>query len=262
MTINSEEQPSNPTYRGNHVLWCASARRFLPLARQGDTEYPEPKQNKLSKKAAKGKARSSRALGRSQVIGFMPDKFRTTLRYSSTHNLTSTSGAVGRYEFIGNGLYDPDYTSAGHQPYGFDQLMLMYSKAVVHSCKIRVTGTAQQTYAPMVLLVQHGPLNLAIPSSIGDAVERSPKESWGICTSTNPLTITSTGTTEELLGVPLSMQLAEQDLWSTTGANPALFWYVRLYYQTMDGGTTSTANVLAELEFDVTFFKPVQVSPS
>lgn len=192
----------------------------------------------------------------------MPDTFRTTLRYASAHNLTSTSGAVGRYEFIGNGLYDPDYTSVGHQPYGFDQLMALYGFAVVHSSKLTLTATAQQTYAPLLLLVQHGPSGLAIPSSIGEAVERSPNEAWGICTSTTPLTITSRSTTEKMLGVKESLQVAEKDIWSTTGANPSLFWYIRVYYQTIDSSTTSIANVIADLEFDVTFFKPLQPVPS
>lgn len=55
------------------------------------------------------------------------------LRYQDNFNLTSTSGAVSSYVFSCNGLYDPNITGTGHQPAGFDQMMLSYE----HYCVIR-----------------------------------------------------------------------------------------------------------------------------
>jgi len=51
---------------------------------------------------------------------------------------TSTSGVPGGYVFSANGMYDPNITSSGHQPLGFDQMMLMYEQYTVVSSKITV----------------------------------------------------------------------------------------------------------------------------
>ncbi len=63
-----------------------------------------------------------------------PDRYRATLRYADSFTLTVTSGAVASYIFSANGLYDPNITGTGHQPAGFDQMMLSYDHyTVVHS---------------------------------------------------------------------------------------------------------------------------------
>lgn len=51
-----------------------------------------------------------------------PDKLVTNLRYVDTVNLTGGAGVVGANVFRMNGLFDPDYSGVGHQPYYFDQL--------------------------------------------------------------------------------------------------------------------------------------------
>lgn len=48
-------------------------------------------------------------------------------------------GAVTSYVFSANGLYDPNISGGGHQPYGFDQIMNMYNHYVVIASKITVT---------------------------------------------------------------------------------------------------------------------------
>ncbi len=61
-----------------------------------------------------------------------PSAYRARLRYSDTGTLTVTSGAVASYVFSANGLYDPNITGTGHQPAGFDQMMLSYE----HYCVV------------------------------------------------------------------------------------------------------------------------------
>jgi len=68
-----------------------------------------------------------------------PASITRRLRYSGSASLTSTSGAVATYVFRANDLFDPDYTGTGHQPMGFDQLMLWYNHFCVVAAKIIVT---------------------------------------------------------------------------------------------------------------------------
>jgi hypothetical protein len=63
-----------------------------------------------------------------------------TLRYSSnTGILTSTSGAVATYVFRANDCFDPDFTGTGHQPMGFDQMMVFYNHFCVRKARIKCT---------------------------------------------------------------------------------------------------------------------------
>lgn len=50
-----------------------------------------------------------------------------TLRYCTNISIDATVSNVAKHFFRANGLYDPDYTSTGHQPYGFDQIAAVYN---------------------------------------------------------------------------------------------------------------------------------------
>jgi hypothetical protein len=73
-----------------------------------------------------------------------PARTKKVLRYSSFALLTTTSGAVATYVLRANDLFDPDFTGTGHQPMGFDQMMLSYNHFIVTKarlvCTFRNTG--------------------------------------------------------------------------------------------------------------------------
>lgn len=52
--------------------------------------------------------------------------------------LAAGAGVSNSYVFTANGLFDPNITGAGHQPMGFDQLMLFYEHYTVTKCKLTV----------------------------------------------------------------------------------------------------------------------------
>ena len=57
------------------------------------------------------------------------------MRYVEEFSLNPGTGAVASYIFRANGLYDPNYTGSGHQPYGFDQWMTYYNQFTVLGSK-------------------------------------------------------------------------------------------------------------------------------
>lgn len=61
------------------------------------------------------------------------------MRYSDSTFLTATSGAVTTYVLRANDLFDPDLTGTGHQPMGFDQMMVFYNHFCVVKSKLIVT---------------------------------------------------------------------------------------------------------------------------
>ena len=197
-----------------------------------------------------------------RALGFVPDQFKTTMRYADRYTLTSTSGAISRYEWVANNLYDPDYTSTGHQPYGFDQMMGLYQYGVVHACRATAKIIGDSGYPAMFCLLQFGSVSYSAPTNIGKAVEIAPKEAWGITMAYSPLTLRASSTTEEFCGIPYNQQLAETTLYSSNSSGPTLYWYLRLIYQTSDATTTSSVTAMVELEFDITFIKTLQPGTS
>jgi hypothetical protein len=63
-------------------------------------------------------------------LGF-PAQQKVKLIYADKVTLTGASGLIENYQFRLNSLYDPDLTSTGHQPFGFDQWALFYESYVV-----------------------------------------------------------------------------------------------------------------------------------
>jgi len=52
--------------------------------------------------------------------------------------------------FSANGLFDPDISGTGHQPMGFDQMMLSYNHYTVTGAKITLTCKNANTSSPTV----------------------------------------------------------------------------------------------------------------
>jgi len=116
--------------------------------------------SKRTRKSGRGKggALSSSATN-ANVLTMMVEPWmplfpaRTTkwLRYSTNFSLTVTAGAVATYVFRANDLFDPDFTGTGHQPMGFDQLMVFYNHFVVTHSKLIATfksyGSVDSTIA-------------------------------------------------------------------------------------------------------------------
>lgn len=105
----------------------------------------------VRKRAFRSRKRSAprpKVLARSaNQVGFpMPKLVITSHKYVAQVQINPGAGVTGSYLFRANDLYDPDYTGTGHQPLGFDQMMVFYDHFKVLGSSIRVaytpTGTA------------------------------------------------------------------------------------------------------------------------
>lgn len=72
------------------------------------------------------------------AFGF-PDKLVTKMRYHEVGTLTSTVGAISRYLFRWNSVFDPDFTGVGHQPLYRDTFATVYDHYAVVSCSAKIT---------------------------------------------------------------------------------------------------------------------------
>ncbi len=71
------------------------------------------------------------------ALSLFPQKIRARLNYVEDFTFTPNAATSG-WVFSANSLYDPDVTSTGHQPMGFDQIMLFYQYYTVIRSRIKV----------------------------------------------------------------------------------------------------------------------------
>lgn len=110
-----------------------TARRLKPIRRRYRKRYTKS----LSTTRSVGAARVTNATKKAP-LGRM---FKATLPYIDYNISLNPPGAgqMAQYFFSANGLYDPNFTGVGHQPLGFDQIMIMYDHYTVIASKITVT---------------------------------------------------------------------------------------------------------------------------
>jgi len=63
------------------------------------------------------------------------------MRYTETISITQGVNTIGNYCYCANGIYDPNSSGGGHQPYGYDTYSTIYNQYTVLSSKIKVTPT-------------------------------------------------------------------------------------------------------------------------
>lgn len=76
----------------------------------------------------------------------LPDATYMKLKYTSFITLAGTPTAS--YVFAGNSCYDPDVTSTGLQPLGFDQWSAFYERYLVYGSSIKVHFLNNNNAAP------------------------------------------------------------------------------------------------------------------
>jgi len=98
------------------------------------------------------------------------------LYYEPYVTRTASLGSMAIYNIAANDLYDPNRTSTGHQPIGFDQMMLMYEQFCVIRSHIKVTFINTGTDAARCSIILSP--DTSAPPSVTAAMEN------GLLTST------------------------------------------------------------------------------
>jgi len=108
-------------------------------------------------------AKAKRGYGQKSVVSYKKGKYtpktyglgksiKTTIKYSSRgiSLAPGPSGTASEHVFSANGCFDPDISGVGHQPSGFDELMVFFDHYVVLGAKMTVHfRSIDTTYAHM-----------------------------------------------------------------------------------------------------------------
>jgi len=92
---------------------------------------------KRVKRARRGKKSAVRPRSIATAgVGF-PKKMLMTHKYRERVTMVATSGALTKYQFSTNSLWDPNTSGTGHQPLYFDQMTALYDHYVVIGSRFR-----------------------------------------------------------------------------------------------------------------------------
>lgn len=196
------------------------------------------------------------------IPGFAMPRYRASLNYFDYFSLQTGVIAAGTYVYSANGCYDPDITSTGHQPMGFDQIMLSFEHYCVIGAKMvanfrSTSGTNSLSVAVslnagstptsnFVTLMENGLLThgrLGLQNSTQD-----------FQTLTMPIAISQFCSVPDLLGNP--------DFKGTIAANPVEQAYFHISTWNPSDSSQHSVQVEVFIEYDVVFFEPRKNSQS
>lgn len=113
------------------------------------------------------------------AMGMQPFAPRKNCKLSYTHTNLLTTGVGGIYGteqvFRLNSLYDLDFSGAGHQPYGYDQVAALYNLYCVRGVKIQMVISDPSADGVVVAAsVQPSNSTFAITGQGVDAIKEQP----------------------------------------------------------------------------------------
>lgn len=192
-----------------------------------------------------------------------PASITKRLRYSTTCAIGATSGAITTTQvFRANDLFDPDYTGSGHQPMGFDQMMVWYNHFTVRKARIRVVAKNNASGSPTVCVRMDGNLT---PITVIDRVV----ELGGCVTETleakggygaNKVLELSVDIAQ-LQGVSPKTITADANLRGDAATSPVEITYFHICcWDTL--GTTASVEVDVILDQLATFYEPRDITES
>lgn len=204
------------------------------------------------------KGAPSTAIIRAPVI--CPDRYFCKLKYTPDAPIVHvTTTTCGTYVYRGNDLYDPDYSGAGHQPLGFDQLMSLYSKFVVMGSKIEMRFC--QVAGNSIVSVRPQP-DVTAPISIElEPEKRRTKYRWLASGGRTNGRLVSYMSTARQFGVMKSKVFCEDSYSGTASASPANVWYWMIGDQD-PSGTSQTIHILPTITFYCCFYSRLRLTQS
>lgn len=196
--------------------------------------------------------------------GPMPKSFTTKFRYSSQVIIDATVAGAAWHVYRANGMFDPDQTGFGHQPYGFDQMMAFYFHFTVTSSKITVSSASNNSN-PILLAV--GVRGDPTTTLLAEDIMEQPMMKTAIMSNqqSGPAigALTSVFSAEKFFGRPRSAIVGSADYRGSTGAGPAEQAYFHVGIVPNYGGNDPAAQTVQVIvEYTATLTEPRIVIPS
>jgi len=198
-------------------------------------------------------------------IGNIGDRLFIPLQYNQQFNLSSTSGALAVYQVSGNSAFDPDYTSTGQQPEGYDQFASLFQYYRVHGSKIKVSfASVNTTAATQTVNIALVPRNdVSTESTMQNAMVAPFSRAYsGNISSLGNIMLRDSMKTTKIYGLP-PKGLKYMDGWQASiSTDPTNEWTWGIYLQSIDGSTSTTFIVNVEVIYYIEFYQRANLNVS
>lgn len=202
--------------------------------------------------------------GRRPATNLVPNSMFVKLRFFDTYSLAD-GGTGGAYRtFVGNSIYDPDYTGVGGVPSGYTEYAALYNKYRVYGCKIRVRFNAS-TSQPQIMAgisARYRGSAVSSPTNIQQTFGELRKNTKHVILQNTSSSVGSSGSfryvtmfrkTKDMVGSAFK----DKDLEADFGDNPAIEWF----YDIMMCGVNATETNMSVaasvyMTYYVKFFDP------
>jgi len=196
----------------------------------------------------------------------VPSTKKIKLRYSTNLAFGSLSGIINKNQFNVGSIHDPDYTGAGHQPFGYDQLAALYKQYVVLGAKV----TAKFRQASANNIPHHVGAWLDRDLSISESSLSAISEKSKNRRNFSILATNSNATTSVVCYYSLKGFYSETDAMNDHryigefGSSPSNWPVINVAVQPVDQSSTSSVSLWAEIEieFMVECRQPLELTQS
>lgn len=197
----------------------------------------------------------------------LPQSFITKLKYVDSFAINPTAAAVGVYSFRANDLFDPNYTSVGHQPNGFDQIMALYNHFTVIGSTLKFTvSVPSNNDQPFVMGVHlDDDVNITDPGSV-TAVMEQPRTNRKIvpkpsAATSKDLEINQFFSAKKFFGV--NAIVSESNYRGNASASPNEIAMYHCFIGPMDATSDLASYVCTvEIEYTAVFTEPKDLNQS
>jgi len=195
--------------------------------------------------------RSGRKIEASNGIA---SSIKTILTYEDLITVND-SVPLTQYTFRGNSVYDPDYTSTGHQPRYYDTYASIYGKYRVYASRIMIDMiNGSPTAGISFVILPHTDI---VTMTTWHEMAELPMAKVGQIVpiaSRYAQRLSHTATTEQACGLR-PKEVLDQDWASTVGTNPVQLWYWNIGIASVDLTTNADISMRVRLEYEVVFFE-------
>jgi len=186
-----------------------------------------------------------------------PRQTKVKLAYNTYIQSSTTAGLAFDYVFRLNSVFDPDFTSAGHQPQSFDQWAAFYNRYRVDATVVTFEGSADIATTFSIL-----GNNSTASLTAYDQVEESPYvSSKSYSVGGNTVELQRTFDLAKINGVSRSVYNDDDRYQALCSASPTEVLALHCVSAIM-GGTSSVVTFRVKLVYEVTFIDPLQQSLS
>jgi len=196
----------------------------------------------------------------SVTVATFPERIKARLGYVTSGTLVAAVSASQVWN--ANGMFDPDQTSAGHQPLGYDQWTAMFNRYIVKKCHVtaRVVTTASTVANMVVGLVCLNGVNSALSATQMTECVEGMRCRWHLLPqgpSATERVIKATFDLSKLTGASPVQYKSDDRYQALVSANPSEIVGLHLFAYDVTVSTNVDVAYVMRIEYECEFFDRV-----